>query len=170
MQSEHLNKFYLLAVFVLIVIILVSCGFIWSNRSGYSPLEITVNQASSLDCTVSVGGEVNSPGIYPYRSGDTIDSLILAAGGLAPDAEISRIDLSITLVDESQSPQKVDINRADIWLLEALPGIGESRAGAIVDYRQQNGMFRSIEELRNVPGIGESIFEQLEDYITVAED
>ncbi|MBI2849424.1 MAG: helix-hairpin-helix domain-containing protein, partial [Chloroflexi bacterium] len=65
--------------------------------------------------------------------------------------------------------QKVDINRAEAWLLEALPGIGETLAKRIVDFRRKNGPFRSTEELLKVPGIGTSAYERIRGLITVGE-
>ena len=70
---------------------------------------------------------------------------------------------------EQKEPQKIDINRADAWLLMALPGIGESKAQAIIDYRQQNGGFRSITEITSVEGIGPTIYEQIKLLITVTD-
>lgn len=69
----------------------------------------------------------------------------------------------------SSSPQKIDINRADIWLLQALPNIGEVRAKAIVDYRLQNGPYHAIEDLTKVPGVSISTFEKIKNLITVSE-
>jgi comEA protein len=66
-------------------------------------------------------------------------------------------------------PQKIDINRAEAWLLEALPGIGPSKAQAIIDYRKQNGGFSDISELLNVSGIGQDIYQKIKDLITVGE-
>jgi comEA protein len=66
-------------------------------------------------------------------------------------------------------PQKIDINRAEAWLLEALPGIGPSKAQAIIDYRQQNGGFSDISELLNVSGIGQDIYQKIKDLITVGD-
>jgi competence protein ComEA len=59
--------------------------------------------------------------------------------------------------------------RANPWLLEALPGIGETTAQAIVDYRNDNGPFKRIEDLLQVKGIGEGWFEKIKDYITVSD-
>jgi len=59
--------------------------------------------------------------------------------------------------------------RAEPWLLEALPGIGETRVQDIVDYRNENGPFKRIEDLLQVKGIGEGTFEKTKDYITVSE-
>lgn len=83
--------------------------------------------------------------------------------------------IEITLLNEPDatgevsqlSPQKIDINRAEAWLLEALPGIGPSKAQAIIDYREQNGGFSDIVEITEVPGIGPSIYENIRDFITV---
>ena len=76
-----------------------------------------------------------------------------------PDAEANPED----------QPQKIDINRAEAWLLEALPGIGESKAQAIIAYRQQNGGFGHIAEITNVEGIGPAIYEQIKELITVGD-
>lgn len=68
---------------------------------------------------------------------------------------------------ESDTPQKVSINRADAWLLDALPGIGPTLAQNIIDYREEHGPFTMIEELLLVPGIGQATYDGVKDYITV---
>jgi len=70
-------------------------------------------------------------------------------------------------VSQQEVPQKIDLNRAEAWLLEALPGIGPSKAQAIIDYRQQNGGFRHITEITKVDGIGPAIYEDIKGLITV---
>jgi comEA protein len=86
--------------------------------------------------------------------------------------------IRITLAEETNAadgvcqqdqPQKIDINRAEAWLLEALPGIGPAKAQAIIDYRQQNGGFGHIAEITEVPGIGQDTYESLRDLITVGD-
>jgi comEA protein len=86
--------------------------------------------------------------------------------------------IEITLLEETDAgdgasqadqPQKIDINRAEAWLLEALPGIGPSKAQTIIDYRQQNGGFSDITEITEVPGIGQSIYDNIKDLITVGD-
>jgi len=72
-------------------------------------------------------------------------------------------------VNPAELPQKIDINRAEAWLLEALPGIGESKAQAIIAYRQQNGGFKHITEITEVEGIGPAIYEEIKDLITVGD-
>jgi competence protein ComEA len=115
--------------------------------------------------TVYIGGEVNNPGYYPLREEDTIPDLIGAAGGVANQA--SEIKLIIT--SETDEPQKININTAELWLLEALPGIGEVKARAIISYREANGLFKSTTELLLVEGIGTSIYEKIKDLVSVGE-
>ena len=69
----------------------------------------------------------------------------------------------------AELPQKIDINRAEAWLLEALPGIGEIKAQAIIAYRQQNGGFSHITEITKVEGIGPAIYEEIKELITVGD-
>jgi len=76
---------------------------------------------------------------------------------------------SPTLEGATPRPQMVDINRAEPWLLEALPGIGPGLAAAIVRYREEKGPFRSPQEVQLVPGIGAGVYEKMKDLITVGE-
>lgn len=62
----------------------------------------------------------------------------------------------------------IDINKAEMSEFTQLPGIGTVKAQAIHDYREQNGYFTSIDELKNIKGIGDDIFEILEEYVTVS--
>ena len=63
--------------------------------------------------------------------------------------------------------EKVNINTANQTELETLPGIGPSTAQKIIDYRNENGLFKSIEDLKNVTGISEKLFEQIKEFITI---
>ena len=65
------------------------------------------------------------------------------------------------------SESLVDINTAEVEQLKTLNGIGDSKAKSIIEYREQNGGFKSIEEIKNVTGIGEKMFEKIKDNITV---
>ena len=118
---------------------------------------------------IYIGGAITSPGFYPLKVGDSVEALIQAAGGTTNSADLSRLKLYISEVVEEEQPQKIDLNRAEVWLLEALPGIGETLAQRIVDYRQQNGPFHSTNELLKVAGIGVTTYEQIKYLITVAD-
>jgi len=63
--------------------------------------------------------------------------------------------------------QKVNLNKADEAALTTLSGIGPSKAQSIISYREENGSFKTIEDLKKVSGIGEKTFEKLKDFITV---
>jgi competence protein ComEA len=134
------------------------------------PLEITLaDHASSSQAEMQayVGGAVASPGWYPFDGDDSLSDVLAMAGGDLIDADTNKIQIHIPTTSESEGPQKISINRADAWLLEALPGIGPSLAQAIIDYRQANGPFVMIEELLLVPDIGEATFNGLKDLVTV---
>ena len=164
------NRFYLfITVFLLIAAIAGGVTLaVQHNRN--QPVEIILSQTKppELSGEVYIGGAVSNPGIYPLREGDTIQALLLDAS-VEPDANLSHVKLYIPREGEEQSPQKIDINRAESWLLEALPGIGEVLAQRIVDYRSENGPFRRIENLLQVSGIGPATFESIKDYITVSD-
>ena len=71
------------------------------------------------------------------------------------------------VVDDTTNQTVVNINKADETELQSLNGIGESLATSIVQYRKENGKFETIEDLKNVPGIGDSKFENIKEYIKV---
>lgn len=112
---------------------------------------------------------MSSPGFYPVESGDSIEALIQTAGGTTGDADLTAVKIYIPKTVEGQQPQKIDINRAEAWLLEALPGIGETLAQRIIDYRQKIGGFRSITEITKVEGIGPATYDDIKDFITIAD-
>lgn len=69
--------------------------------------------------------------------------------------------------DNGMKDQKVNLNKADEATLTTLTGIGPSKAQSIISYREENGDFKTIEDLKKVSGIGEKTFEKLKDFITV---
>lgn len=79
----------------------------------------------------------------------------------------SEIDDTADTAENSQTADKININTASGAELESLPHIGEVLAGRIIDYRTEHGNFKTIEEILNVSGIGESTFGDIEDLITV---
>jgi competence protein ComEA len=141
---------------------------------------------------VHVDGAVLQPGVYTFEPGSRVADAIEAAGGLSPDADTQRINLAAYLTDgvhitvpQVATPQPtnldgspgnyptaaptfpININSAALQELEFLPGIGSVKAQSIIDYREQNGPFESIEEILNVTGIGPATFEQIKDLIIV---
>jgi competence protein ComEA len=145
--------------------------------------------------TVHVAGAVAKPGVYDLDAAARVIDAIEAAGGGAPDADLNRLNLAAKVADGqrvlvqrvgeaapagSASPggsgsvggsadpsALVSLNSATQAELEALPGIGPSLAGAIITERERRGGFRSVNELRDVRGIGEKRFADLKDKVTI---
>lgn len=163
------NRYWAPIIILLVAIIAIGGIVAWSRYSQPQPIEISIPPSQELTGEIYIGGAVNSPRFHPLKSGNSIEALIQAAGGTTDNADLTWLKLYIPRVGEKQQPQKIDLNRAEAWLLMALPGIGESKAQAIINYRQQNGGFSSITEITEVEGIGPAIYEQVEHLITVAD-
>jgi competence protein ComEA len=146
--------------------------------------------------TVHVAGAVAKPGVYDLAGGTRVIDAVEAAGGGAPDADLNRLNLAAKVADGqrvlvqrvgeaapagsaspggsgasgggSEDPSGlVNLNSATQAELEALPGIGPSLAGAILTERERRGGFRSVNELRDVRGIGDKRFADLKDKVTI---
>jgi len=169
MTTSKLNKYWTLVIIFLIAIITVGSIVVWTRYSGNQPIEISTPPAQELPAEIYIGGAVSNPGFYPLKARDSIEALIQAAGGTTSSADLAQLKLYLPEVGDAAKPQKVNINRAELWLLETLPEIGEVRAQAIIDYRQQNGRFRNINELTKVDGIGTTTYEQIKHLVTVAD-
>ena len=121
--------------------------------------------------SVTITGAVNNPGTYTVSKGDKLSYLISLAGGLTDYADASAYNLNVYLENgvtyyigyNNDSNEKVSINTATIASLDTLPGIGNVIATRIVSYRNSNGSFKTIEEIKNVNGIGDALFEQIKD-------
>jgi competence protein ComEA len=145
-------------------------------------------------CVVHVTGAVFHPGLYALPDGARVGEALEAAGGVVEDADLDLINLAAEIQDgeriwvpvrsptpsnppEEAGPDEVetapgpaglvDINAASQAELEGLPKIGPVLAQAILQYRQEHGLFHDILEIQEVPGIGPGIFEQIKDLITV---
>lgn len=143
---------------------------------------------------VHIAGEINKEGVYEVNNGDRLDDLVKRAGGLTKDANSKKINLAMKLEDQmkiyipsiydfedetsstndnllisdkpSTETEKININKASKEELMTLPNIGEKRANAIIEYRE-NSPFEKIEDIKNVTGIGEKFYQSLKDLITV---
>ena len=145
--------------------------------------------SSNSTIVVEIKGEVMKPDVYTLSEGSIVKDLIEMAGGLTNEADISNInrakeinnhDLIIIRnindvnmeteienneVSEERDDGKISINNSDISKLKEIPGVGEVKANSIILYREKNNGFKSIEELKNVDGIGEKTFEKIKDSI-----
>jgi competence protein ComEA len=167
MTADKTGRFWLLATFLLILVIVLSAVVIWTRYDRGRPIEIVTAPEAALNGTISVEGAVNNPGLYPSKTGDTLDSIIAAAGGTKDTAGVNQVRLYIPQSGENEQAQLIDLNHADAWLLCSLPDIGETRAAAIVAYRDQNGPFSSIHDVTRVKGISESTFQKIKGLITL---
>ena len=87
---------------------------------------------------------------------------------ICPDKEnLACINNKKVDTEEKEKDNKVDINNASKEELLTITGVGESKALAIIDYREKNGGFKSIEDIKNVSGIGDALFEKIKDFISV---
>jgi competence protein ComEA len=154
---------------VLAAIIIAGGIYIALKYPREKAVEISLPPDRPMAGMVYIGGEVNNPGNYPLYIGDSVDDLVQAAGGFTGDADLGHLELLVGAEAPLEAPQKVNINTADAWLLSALPGIGEVRAQAIVDYRRQKGPFSDIRELLKVEGLGDTTFENIRELITVGD-
>jgi competence protein ComEA len=138
---------------------------------------------------VHVAGHVRHPGLFRLPAGSRVDDAIHAAGGVTSGADLDAVNLARKLTDGEQvlipgpgdpppplppgaSPTPgaptapLDLNTATVEQLDTLPGVGEVTAGHIVAYRSAHP-FTTVDELLEVPGIGQRRFEQLRDLVTV---
>ncbi len=164
------SRFIWIAIVILLVAIIAAGSLlIWSRYSRSQNIEISIVPERELRGEIYISGEVNNTGLYPLQAGDSVEDILQMAGGTTDNADLNRLKLHVPEFAERELPQRVNINRAEAWLLAALPGIGEVRAQAIVDYRQQNGPFHNTDELLKVEGIGTAVYEKIRHLITVTD-
>ncbi len=145
---------------------------------------------------VDIKGAVKAPKEYELKAGSRVRDLIEIAGGLTPEADEEKIYFSKILEDEQcikiykigeevldseieveeqqekdtgavDSKGKININKATVDELMTIPGIGQVKAQSIVDYRNENGKFNSVDELTNITGIGVKTLEKLRDKVDI---
>jgi competence protein ComEA len=164
------GKYWTPLTIFLIAVIAVGSIIAWSRYASSQPAEISISHTFSEEKPgeIYIGGAVSNPGRYPLKTSDDIAALIQAAGGTTTSIDYCELTLHIPEGSIATESQKIDLNRAEAWLLEALPGIGETRAEAIITYRNQNGPFRSTSELTRVAGVGDKTYQQIKHLITVA--
>lgn len=148
-------------------------------------------EKSTENIFVYVCGAVQKPGVYEFLPGQRICDAIAAAGGLSEQAAGDSLNQAEVLSDgqmlrvltteeaaaatvqpeqetaESSRDGRVDINTADASALMSLPGIGQSKADAIIAYRNEHGAFKAPEELMNISGIKEGVYQKIKDSIKV---
>lgn len=141
---------------------------------------------------VYVTGEVRTSGVIELKEGDRIEDAVIKAGGLTEKSNLKNINLAYILEDgqklyipsiddkedieyiidehvylKSNASKKVNINKATQEQLQTLSGIGPAMAEEIIQYREQDGKFNNIEDIKKVSGIGDKKYEKIKDYIEI---
>lgn len=152
--------------------------------------ETAVLQAEKKILVVDISGCVKTPGVYEASDGTRLHEVIELAGGLTKDADIDAINQAELVTDgqkilipskmeegasaegtagteKSTDNGKININQADSTALQEIPGVGPATADKIIQYREVNGRFQTIEDLKNVSGIGDKTFEKMKDKVCV---
>ena len=157
------------------------------GRSPSSGIEVSLKPAaygSPVALQVYVTGAVKDPDVYTLEDGDRLGQLVEAAGGATDDADLEAINLAALLRDEDhwhiprvgEAPKvttvgaanplgKIDMNSATAVQLEELPEIGEMKARSIIQYRETNGPFASVDDLLAVHGIGRATLDAIRDLV-----
>lgn len=152
-------------------------------------LDETTDMTSKNIC-IHVTGYVVNPGVYELKEGSRVYEAIVLAGGFREEADRDYINQAAVLSDgqrlyvyskdetstavrytevssSQQNDSLVNINTASKERLMTLPGIGESRAESIIAYRQENGGFKTIEDIMRVSGIKDAAFNKIKEYICI---
>ena len=182
-MSHLLDRYRWIVVALFALPLLLGIAFLLSERlSGPQPLELELADVPAEEIRVYVAGAVQRPGVYSLADGDRWIDALEAASGPTSDANLAAVDLARRARDEdtilvpslsgadvasaSQAPL-IDINTASAEQLATLPGIGEVRAGRIIDSRERDGLFASADELLERELIPLSVFEEIADLVTV---
>lgn len=158
--------------------------------------EIVPSEEEQSEIVVDIKGAVAKPGVYKAKKGSIVNDLIKMAGGLTKDADTSNLNLSKSLTNEmvvtvytkdevknmakldsitennestsnDQTSSLININTASLSELQNIPGVGEAKAKLIIDYRTNCGKFTKKEDIKNIKGIGDKMYEKMAPYLTV---
>lgn len=180
------------ALVVLVIVVLAVTVGIGILRSALAPVDTvsldepaTFATTPSSDLYVHVSGAVESPGLYVVSEGSRVVDAIAAAGGFTDDADEGALNLAREVGDGEQiivlavgeapvatstgssADGRVNLNTADVAAFDTLPRVGPAIAQRIVDWREANGRFTSVDDLLAVPGIGDKMLDSLRDLVTV---
>jgi competence protein ComEA len=187
----EVDRRQIVVVIALVMLVLIGSGILyWRNQSAHprSVREIkreAETPVSKKKVLVYVCGAVVKPGVYELEEGSRVAAAVNMAGGLTPDADLHSLNLAKPISDgekvfvpkigqvspepsqDSEEAKKVNLNTATIDELDQLPGVGEVIARRIISYRQKHGRFQSIDELKEIEGIGPKKFEDMKNSVEI---
>lgn len=159
------------------------------KRAAVEKPVVTEEETTAAVILVDIGGEVNNPMVAQLKEGSRVDDAIMAAGGVTENADLTQINRAAFVEDGEKilipsregeglygepgdemtvtgyHDERININTAGSEELQLLDGIGPVTAQKIIEYREENGRFRSIEDIKEVSGIGDKTFEKFKDDI-----
>jgi competence protein ComEA len=163
------RKLLILAVGVVVTLALLISGQTESKPIEIQPKDAQSESIQSQQGYVHISGAIANPGVYPITPGMRLFEVIAIAGGFSSKADQSSVNLARAVTDGEQiliasggvaqkSDGLVSLNRASSSDIDKLPGIGPTLAARIIDWREANNGFQTIEDLRKVGGIGDKLF------------
>ncbi|MBL0387315.1 helix-hairpin-helix domain-containing protein [Tumebacillus sp. ITR2] len=151
--------------------------------------QVPAQQQAGQSVRVDVKGEVNTPGVYQLPADSRTIDAVQAAGGAKSDGDLAKLNMAAPLKDGTEvvvpkmgaqegkkdsttqssaaEDGKLNLNTASVADLDKLPGIGSARAEAIIKYREDQGNFLTVDDLRKIPGFGVKLVDQIRDRVTV---
>ena len=189
-MNEVLERYRIHIMGALVSLLILAGAVIYLRRPTPQPIEIVEPSPSPIptpgQLAAYITGAVVNPGVYYLPEGSRAEEALQAAGGPTAEADLDRINLARRVHDEEQiyvprigeenlpvpsgdpsGGSLININTASAAEMEALPGIGPTLAQRIIEYREDHGPFAAIEDVMNVHGVGEGLFSEIRDLITV---
>ncbi|NGY61024.1 ComEA family DNA-binding protein [Lentzea sp. NEAU-D13] len=170
----------LLALGIAVACTVIGLGSWWQSPAAEPAVDLALvsTSAPAPELVVNVVGAVATPGLVTVTSGARVADALRLAGGVQPNTDLQNLNLARKVSDGEQIavgipppaaagavPSKLDLNSATAGELDALPGVGPVTAQRIVDHRTRKGPFASVDQLRQVEGIGDAKLAKLADLV-----
>ena len=191
-----MTKSKIILILCIIIIAILAYYWSEKEPEEYDINNIVQTQAENIEpekIIIHISGAVINPGIIKLQAGERIADAIEKAGGCTQEADLKNVNLAYVVQDgtkiyipsigeeseniietnagsgvlaDGKENVKVNINTASLIELQEIPGVGETTAQKIIDYREKNGKFTNVEDLKNVSGIGDAKFANMEQYVS----
>ncbi|MBR6013275.1 MAG: helix-hairpin-helix domain-containing protein [Selenomonadaceae bacterium] len=189
----NLNRNKIIFIMTLTFIIVIASFYFFSEQKEYFPPPEKIIQYPKKEISVYISGQVKNPAVVTFEDEENLKIIdaVNAAGGLTEFADTELVNLAEPLSDgqhvhiptkkilvqeipadksaknkSSSNSELININTADETELQKIRGVGPAIAKRIIDFREENGNFQTIDDLKKVRGIGEKTFEKIKNSIT----